>query len=450
MTENLLLALLGSAAGLLLSWYLARPLTAWLGFPGNLSLGPDWRTGFFTLGVGLLACALFGLPPARQAARQAHRKSRARTLFMTTQVAASCVLLVVSALLVRALYRAYSSDPGCDYAKVITIDPQLYAHGYTTEKASAYMQDLQTRLLQIPGVHSATLVTVPPFGNHVSMQPAGTVAGVNVNVHFNQISPGFFETMAVPLLRGRDFSRHDKEAAIVSESCARALWPGKDPLQQTFKYGKKMLPVIGVVGNARLTGLRNGDNTILYMPLEESKANATQMLLRTSPSPEALLGTIAETVRAVDPSLSPNVQLLSVIFHDRMGDSSKFTVIVGGMGWLALLLSSIGLYGVVAYAVARRTREIGIRIALGATPPRLVRTMVSGFVMPVCAALAAGLALAAVLSMVLRNYLYGVSNWDPFSYAGAVLLLAATAALAALIPARRALKVDPMVALRWE
>jgi predicted permease len=452
MTENLLLALLGSAAGLLLSWYVSRPLVSWIGGQGVLDMAPDWRTGLFTLLIGIFACVLFGLPPARQASRQSHRKSRARAIFMSTQVAASCVLLVVSALLVRALYRASTSDLGFDYSRVITIDPQLYAHGYTPEKAAAYTQDLQTRLLRVPGVNSASLVTKPPLGNEVSVQTAGSLPGIDVNVHFNEISPHFFETMAVPLLRGRDFNNIDKDVAIVSESCARALWPGKDPLQQTLESGsrKLKLPVIGVVGNARLTALRNGDDAIVYTPLEESKANTAYLMVRTSPAPQTLLGTVSELVRAADPGLSPSVQLLSTTFHDRMGDSGKMTVIVGGMGGLALVLGIVGLYGVVAYSVSQRTREVGIRIALGASPAGLVRNMVSNFVRPIGLAIAAGLALAAGLSTVLREYLYGVSNWDPFSYAGAVLLLAATVAAAALIPARRALKVDPMVSLRSE
>ncbi len=450
MTENFMLALLGSAAGLLLSWYASRPLLKWTGGPGNLAHGLDWRMFLFTLGIGAFACMLFGLPPARQAVRQAHRKSRARTVFMTMQVVASCVLLVVSALLVRGLFRAYTPDPGFDYTRVITIDPQLYAHGYTPEKSAAYVQELENRLLQVPGVASTSLATNLPLGNRVTMQRAGSVPDVNVNVHFNEVFPRFFETMAIPLLRGRDFTKGDKDVVIVSESCARYLWPGKDPLQQTYQHGKRTLSVVGVVGSARLTALRNGDDAVLYMPLEDSKANATSMLVRTSGSPQKLLATVAGVAREIDPSLSPNVQTLITTFRDRMGDSEKVTAVAGGMGTLALLLAIVGLYGVVSYSVSQRTKEIGIRIALGATPSLIVRNMVSSFVLPLSVALAAGVGLAAVVSIVMRSELYGVSNFDPLSYLAAVLLLAATGSLAALIPARRALKVDPMVALRNE
>lgn len=450
MTENLLLALLGSVAGLFLSWILAHPLVVWLGAPSNLNLGPDWRTWSFTVGVGVLACMLFGLPPSKQAASQARGKKRARIIFMSTQVAASCVLLVVSALLVRALYHASNSDLGFDYAHVITVDPQLYAHGYTPQKAESYAEELQARLQTAQGVASTALALNPPLGNRVSLRPGG--GEISVNLHFNYVSPRFFETLGIPLLRGRDFSGEDagKDLAIVSESAARNIWPGKDPLQQTFKDGQRTLQVIGLAGNARLTALRNGDDAVLYMPLGASKIDSATLLVRTSQPPRFALSIVTDLARVADPALSPNVEMLETTLADRMTDSRKFASIVGGLGSVALALAVVGLYGVVAYGVAQRTKEIGIRIALGATSGTLVRNMLSSFIKPLGWAIGAGLALASGLSMVLRQFLYGVSNWDPLSYMGAVLLLAVTGGLAALIPGRRALKVDPMEALRCE
>ena len=450
MTENLLLALLGSAAGFFLSWNISRPLVVWLGAPGNLDLGPGWRTWAFTLGIGAVACVLFGLPAARQAARQAHRKSRTRIVFMSTQVAASCVLLVISSLLVRAVYHATNSHPGFDYTRIITVDPQLYAHGYTPKKAAAYNEELEARLKQVPGLASVALVTVSPMGNHVWMARAGSVPGVNVNVHFNQASPHLFETLGIPLFRGRDFTKDDRDAAIVSQSCARVLWPGKDPLEQVYKFGDRKMPVIGLVGNARLTGLRNGDDAMVYMPLSDTKADSTTLLVRTSQDAQMPLAVVMDVARHVDVALSPHVELLATTYHDRMSDSEKFAAVVSGMGGLALVLAIVGLYGVIAYGVAQRTREIGIRIALGATSSRLVHNMLASFVLPLGVAIFAGLGLAAVLSTVLRSYLYGISHWDPWSYTLAVVLLAVTGGLAAFIPARRALKVDPVVALRCE
>jgi hypothetical protein len=252
MTENLLLALLGSAGGVLMCWWIARPLIVWLGGPAHLDLAPDWRTILFAFAMGGVACILFGLSPARQAAAPPKRKSRTRTIFMATQITASCVLLVLSGLLVRALHRASNVDPGFDYARIITVDPQLYAHGYTPGKSEEYMQELRTRLEQLPGVESAALAAVVPLGNHVRMRRAG--GEIKVNIHLNDISPHYFQAMGISLLRGRDFVPQDRNAVIVSESAARNLWPGKDPMQQTWKQGDRPLAVIGVAGNARSTG----------------------------------------------------------------------------------------------------------------------------------------------------------------------------------------------------
>ncbi|HEY2914424.1 MAG TPA: ABC transporter permease, partial [Candidatus Angelobacter sp.] len=207
MTESLLLALLGSAAGLFLSWLISRPLVAWLGGPSKMDLAPDWRTTLFAFAIGGLASVLFGLSPARQASRPARHASRARTIFMATQVAASCVLLVVSALMVRGLQRGYTYDPGFDYARIVTVDPQLYAHGYEPARAAQFMQEMQSRMRQLPGVDASSLVRNPPLGDRVTMQRAR--GELKVNLHMNDISPQYFKTMSIPLLRGRDFTPQD-------------------------------------------------------------------------------------------------------------------------------------------------------------------------------------------------------------------------------------------------
>jgi predicted permease len=448
MTESLLLALLGSATGLFLSWAISRPLVAWLGGPSRMDLTPDWRTILFAFAIGGLASVLFGLSPARQASRPARQASRARIIFMATQIAASCVLLVVSGLLVRGLQRAYSYDPGFDYTRIVTLDPQLYAHGYEPAKAAQFMQELQSRLLQVPGVDASSLVRNPPLGNRVTMQRAR--GEIKVNIHMNDISPQYFQTMSIPLLRGRDFSPQDKDVIIVSESCARNLWPGKNPLQQTWTLGEKKYSVIGLAGNARTTALRNGDDAQIYMPMASANVNAAVILIKTSRPPQDLVTNLAAMVRTIDPVLSPNVQPLKATLAEKLSDSQKMTGVVGGMGALALLLAVVGLYGVVAYNVSQKTREIGIRIALGASSSRVVQSMVANFFLPLSIAIAAGLVLAALLSGILRQYLYGLSNFDPVSYVGTVVLLAIVGGLASLLPARRALKVSPMEALRCE
>jgi predicted permease len=450
MTESLLLALLGSAAGLFLSWIVSRPMVIWLGGAGVLDLKPDWRVSLFAFALGTLACVLFGLPPARHAARQAHHMSRTRTIFMSTQVAASCVLLIVSGLLVRGLHKIFNTDLGFDYKQVVVIDPQLYAHAYAPAKARAYMKDLRDRVVHAPGILSSTLVSVAPMGNHIWRGPFTSDSGVRVIVYFNSITPQYFKTMAIPLLRGRDFKENESDTVIVSQSYASQMWPGKDPLQQTFTWQKKQLPVVGVAGSARTLALGDVNAVEVYFPAQEKDFVSAAMLVRTSQPAEATAGILAGIAKPLDPVLSPEAHALKASFENKISDTRKMAGVVSGMGGLALLLALVGLYGIVSYTVTQRTREIGIRLALGASSSRIMETIISRFVLPVSLALVAGSGLAALLSTVLRGELYGLSNLDPLTYVTATVLLAATAGLATLPPARRALRVDPAAALRCE
>jgi predicted permease len=448
MTESLLLALLGAIAGLFLSALISRPLVIWLGGPGVLPMSPDWRTTAFAFAIGVLACLMFGLPSARQALRSSHRTSRVRTIFMTSQFAASCVLLILSGLLLRALHRAFTFDPGFDYVHTLTINPHLDAHAYTPEKAGAYLNEIRTRLSQVPGVQAVSVVNNPPLGNR---QTSGPVRGpVNFRAFYFETSPGYLATLSIPLLTGRDFQEDDQDVAIVSQSFAQKLWPGKDPLTQEYPYAGRKMRVIGVTRNARTLALSNPNAAEMYVPLHQKNLVNGVLVVRTSSSPQQLSGVLADLARSADPLLSPDVLPLAPAFREKLGDTQRMAVIVSFMGSLALVLAVVGLYGVVSYNVVQRTREIGIRVALGATPGGLIRNLLNGWVRPLGIAIALGSLLAAGMSLVLQSELYGLSNFDPLSYLGAFLLLGITGSLAALLPARRALRVDPMVALRCE
>jgi len=451
MTESLLLALLGSAAGLFLSWVTSRPLVQWLGGASNLDLRPDWRTTLVSFALGAIACVLFGLPAARHAARQAHTMSRTRTIFMATQIITSCVLLVVAGLLVRGLHRILTTDLGYDYKHAVVIDPQLYAHAYTQVKAVGYMRDLQARVARAPGVESSALATVVPLGNRIwGGGQFESDSGAKVHVYLNAVSPNYFKTLAIPILRGRDFNENETGVVIVSESFARKMWSGKDPLQQTFTWQKKKLPVVGLSGNARTVALRDREGVELYFAAVDSDLTSAAMLVRTSRSPDAMSSLLRGLVRPLDPVLSPNVYALHFAFDDRISDTKKMASVVSGMGGLALLLALVGLYGVVSYTVTQRTKEIGIRMALGASRSKIVQTIASRFLLPVSLALIAGVGVAALLSIILRSQLFGMSNFDPLSYAAAIVALIATGILASALPARRALRVDPVEALRCD
>lgn len=451
-TESFLLAGMGSAAALLLSWYAARAIVALiLGRAGALDMTPDWRILVVCFALGLIACVIFGFPAARQLSAQRHRASRLRTFFIATQVCVSCVLLVLSGLLVRGLNRALKSDPGFDYQHVLVIDPQLYAHSYSASAALGFMHDLKERLQQAPGVEASALVRLAPLGNNIHIQRAMSAAdGSTFDVYMNNVDGGFFKTMSIPLLQGRTFKEGESDAVIVTESVARRLWPGKDPLQQLYDSGGKKLPVVGVSANAHTMMLRNGNAGESYVPIDPTKLAESMVLVRTAQPPENFSTLATALARSLDSHLGPDVSTLRRAYDDKVGDSAQIASIVSGMGLLALLLAVIGLYGVVAYNVANRTREIGIRMALGATPSSVVRRMLTSFVLPLSVALSVGLLLAAALSFILRNELYGVNHLDPFSYLAAAMIMAAVGALASLLPARRALKVDPMVALRCE
>jgi predicted permease len=451
-TESFLLATLGSAAALLLSSYASRVIMAIvIGRPGTLDVSLDWRTTAFCFGVGLIACILFGLPAARQLSTQQHRASRMRTFFMATQVAASCILLVLSALLVRGLERAVRSDPGFDYKHVIVLDPQLYAHSYSASAALSYTQELKERIRQAPGVEGAAVVRLAPLGNNLRVQ-RGTSAsdGSTFDVFINEVDGDFLKSMGIPLLQGRTFSKGERDSVIVSESVARRLWPGKDPLQQLYLFNRKQLPVVGVSAEAHTMMVRDGNAGEVYMPIDQGKLMDSMVVIRTGQPAENFTALAASVARSLDPQLGPVVTTLRQSFEDKLGDSAKIAAVVSGMGMLALLLAVIGLYGVISYNVAQRTKEIGIRIALGASAYRVISGIISRFVVPLTMAASLGLLLAAALSFVLRDQLYGVGNLDPLSYVTAALVLGAIGSLAAVVPARRALRVDPIVALRAE
>jgi predicted permease len=448
LTESFMLAAAGSAVALLLSWMVSRSIVVMLGAPANFDYSPDWRTVIFAFGAGLLACFLAGLAPARRLAKLKLRGSRLRTVFMATQIMASCVLLVVSALLVHAMERAFNRDPGFDYAHTLTVDPALYAHGYQPAAAADYLEKLQARIAQAPGVESVSLTLCPPMGNRARVNRAH--GALKFDVYLNEVKPEFFRTMAIPLLRGRDFTAKDHDVVIVSDSYARSVWPGKDPLQQVYEPSEEKFPVIGVVGNARAVEMRNGNAAELYTPMKDKSLTEAVVLVRASGRVEDVAAMVGEVARSLDPVISPEVQLVKKTFAEKVGIGGKIAAIISAMGVLALLLAIIGLYGVITFNVAQKTREIGIRIALGATSSRVVQSVVSQFLWPLTLAMAGGLALAAAISLALRTMLYGLNNFDPLSYLSAFVLLSVVGGFAALLPARRALKVDPMQALRCE
>jgi predicted permease len=447
-TESLLLALLGSIAGVAVGYVVLRALMTATEIPVWLNPTPDWRVVAFALAAGFASALLFGLTPALQAARQRHRATIARQFLVGAQVAASCVLLIVAGLLGRALDHAISSNPGFEYQHVLSIDPGLALHGYSPARAQAYMDTLEGRLRALRGVRSVALTLGPPLG-HRSEIAGLDIDGRAVRVQINRVDPQFFQTMQIPLLRGRNLMPGEPRAVIVSASLARGVWPSQDPLGKKFSLGEDYT-IVGVAGAARLVKLEDSDSVEVYFPLAQADLPAASVLVRASAAPEDLARAVAATAKSVDPNTFPEVELMKTGFRQKLRGAEYSALTVSVLGSVADLLACLGIVGVVAYAVSQRTREIGIRMALGARPAHILSVVLRQFSRPVAAGLLVGVVAATALSRLLRGQLYGIGNLDPTAYLGAIGIFAVTVAVAALWPARRALRVDPMRALRHE
>jgi ABC-type antimicrobial peptide transport system permease subunit len=293
------------------------------------------------------------------------------------------------------------------------------------------------------------LVSNPPLGNRWTVDKT-EIAGRAVNVHINHIDPAFLQTMKIPLLLGRNLVPGDARAIVVSESLARLRWPAEDPVGKPFRLGDDNLTVVGVSGSARLVSPEDSDAVEVYQLAQADLMPSMVVMVRTSAPPEGLLRPVAAIAKSIDPRLVPEVQLMKSAFRAKLQIAESSALAVGVLGLIALLLACAGVVGLVGYAVSQRTKEIGIRMALGARPAHVLSVVLRQFSLPVVAGLAVGVGGAAALSTVLRSLLYGVGNLDPIAYLSAMTFFAVNMAVAALLPARRALRVDPMRALRYE
>jgi predicted permease len=454
-TESLLLALLGSIAGLGLGYAVLRGLMTMAAAPPWLDPTPDARVMLFAIAVGFAAAILFGLAPAFQVARRRHRGTITRQILIGAQVAASCVLLVVAGLLVRAVNHIMFTHPGFDYEQVVSISPGLASHGYAPARAQTFLDALQNRLRDLPGVDSVALAVVAPLGNS-KIVTGIVVGGRDIPMCANRIDPRYFQTMKIPILRGRNLAPGDTQAVIVSASAALRAWPGEDPVGKTMTIGEDAagqparFTVVGVAGNARVVAMEDPDAVEIYFPMTMEDLPAMSVMVRTSTPPERIAPAVASTARSIDAELFPEVQILKSAFSRKLQSAERSALAVSLLGLSALLLACLGIVGLVAYAVSQRTKEIGIRIALGAKRSHVLLVVLRQFSRPVFAGLVVGVGSAAALSQIMRRELYGVSHLDPTAYAAAIGIFVITVAVAALFPARRALRVDPLRALRFE
>jgi len=494
LTEGVLLATLGGAAGLLLAWWATRYLTAVPPPTGALPINPqftiDRRVLLFTLGLSLLAGVIFGLAPALRASRpslipalkddaaaffERTRILSMRNLLVVTQVALSVVLLITAGLFLRSLRHAQTIDPGFDAERIVSLPLNINLLRYTSTQGRQFYRQVLERVEAVPGVESASLARVAVVtggssvrslliegragsGNQFRSEGGGAASGDAESVSSNVVGPRYFQTMGIGLLQGRDFNSQDSEdhskVVIVNEAFVRKHFPSEDALGKRLSFGGPQGPwreIVGVVRTSKYFSLGEAPTPVAYLPLAQNHETGMTLHVRTTVDPATIAGSIRNEVQALEKNLplgnpeTMSVRVANSLYAARMG-----AILLAIFGGLALLLASIGLYGVMAFAVSRRTRELGIRVALGARPGDVFRLVLRQGMTLVVAGLVVGLCVAAMVTRLLAAFLYGVSTRDTFTFIAIPVLLTLVALLACYVPARRATKVDPLTALRYE
>jgi len=481
LVEGTLLSSAGAALGLLLAvWATDAALSIEMPFGGSLGLDltPDHRVLGYTAALSLLTVILFGLTPAVRATRPdvmpslkddaagARRPGRftLRGALVVGQVALCFVVLASAGLFLRNLQRAYQVDLGFNPERVLLMAFDLNLHGYDQPRAQGFGETLLAQARSLPGAQAAAFAHVVPLdfsSSATRVVPEGSAFDPNdrrYRVEYSQITPSYFETVGIPLRAGRDFSELDREGskpvAIINETMARRYWPEENPLSKRMRFwgpDSPLAEVVGVVADSKYTSLTEEGVPFLYMPLLQGFRPDVKLLLRTRGEPRELLGPLREQVRALDPA----VALLGVrTFEDQVGRAyflpRNGALLLSGFGLLALALAAVGLYGVISYAVSRRTREVGIRMALGARHADVLGLVVGEGFRLALIGVAVGLAAAFAVTRFLAGMLYRVSPTDPLTFVVVPLVLTLVAVVASYVPARRASRVDPMTALRYE
>ena len=478
-TETLVLFVAGCGLGLLLTQWLTRLLLAVLPslpVPIGLDFFVDWRVTTFAIAISLVAAVLSGLVPALQASRpelvpalkseDASRggRLRLRSVFIVAQVTVSLVLVIAGGLFVRALGRAASIDPGFDQTNVEVVMLDLALTGYREPDALAFADRLRDRVTAMPGVrHVAFAADLPLDGGRMGfgslnvpgIQPPNGESSFRAD--WNAVSPGYFQALRMPLVRGRDFTDQDGAGApgaiIINETMARSVWQTADVLGRQFVsdgFGSKTtLTVVGIAPDAQVDTLGAPIRPMVYVPLKQRYMSRVSLVVKSD------AGGMIPRVRALVRELNPNLPVTSAMPLDDITALMLIpqriaAAVAASLGVVVLLLAAIGIYGVTSYSVHRRTREIGIRMALGADRRSVLGLVIRQGVVLTGSGIAIGLVLGAAGAQVLRSLLFGVSALDPVAFGGAALLFGIVSIAASYLPARRATHVDPMRALRAE
>jgi predicted permease len=482
LTETVVLFGAGCAIGLVLSGWLTSLLLAvlpTLPLPLGVEITTDWRVVVFALGLSLAAAVLSGLAPALQASRpdlvpslkagghsSGTSRLRLRNAFVVGQITLSLLLVLAAGLLLRALGRAVAIDPGFDQANVEVVSTDFALAGLTDEQGRLFANELVERTRALPSVRSAALtVDLPLDGGRMSFGnvrlPGSTEAtpGGTAPTDWNVVTPTFFGTLGVTLLRGRDFTDADAggtpRVGIVNQALGRRLFGDADPIGRQVEVVTPMsrsaerITIVGVAADARFVSLNETATPYFYVPLAQQYRSRVSLLVKTTGS------TSIPQVRALVRQMNPNLPVTNAMALEQVTALGLVpqriaAAVAGTLGVVGLLLAAIGIYGVASYTVSRRTREIGIRLALGADRGSVLRLILRQGLILTAIGVTIGLACGAAASQLLRSLLFGVSVLDPLTFAGAPLLFVVIALAATYLPGRRATRMDPMVALRAE
>ncbi len=482
LTESVLLALFGGAAGLVLALWSTDLLLALL--PQNSvtpDVSPDVRVFGYTLLLSVATGIVFGLVPALQASkpdvvsalkdegvkvgRGRRRKLTLRNLLVVTQVSVSLLLLVAAGLFIRSLRNTQHAEPGFALENSVMASFDLGLANYDKARGKVFQEQLLERVRALPQVRSAALAEHVPLGGGGSVSPL-YVEGEPVEaarfdedslLSHNAVGSDYFKTMGIPLVRGRDFNEQDTTSSpaiiIVNETLARRIAPDGNAVGKRLRMDSKgdYLEVVGVARDIKYRQLAEMTPFYAYRALAQRYRSAMTLHVSTVGDPSAVIKQVRAEVKALDPNL-PLTNVVTMGEHMRLplAPAKLFAWLTSALGFLALLLASVGLYGVMAYLVSNRTQEIGIRIALGANQRDVLRLILIEGLTLVGVGILCGLLASLAATRVMRTVLYNVSANDPTTFASVAMLLAGVALVACYIPARRAMKVDPMVALRYE
>jgi len=479
LTESLLLALLGGSAGLLLAFWSKDLILAsrpQLFLPANLEVALDGRVLLFTLMISVATGLLFGLAPALQATRTdlsielkdrtsqpAHRRRPTlRGALVVAQVALSLVALIGAGLFLRSLSNTQQIDPGFETRNLIVVTFDLGAQGYDRPRADDFYRRALERSAAIHGVRSATLATNLPIGGGgfsrtvfpEGHEPAAGSTGTFVLV--NTVVPGYLDAMGVRLLAGRDLSEADHDGAplvvVFNETAAKRFWPD-GAVGKRFKFfgDETLREVVGVVETTKVFTLGEDPQPIAYLPVQQAFQTAMTLHVLTDSDPKPLLETVRREIQSLDPNLPLTVvQTVGDLLDQSLWGPRMAATLLAIFGLLALLLASLGIYGVMSYSVSQRTHEFGVRMALGARGRDVLSLVLRQGVLLVAGGVLLGLVVAALVTRLVAALLVGVGATDPATFAAISLLLLAVTLFASFLPARRATRVDPVIALRYE